>query len=112
MNNSPLGRIAGSDQSYRVPAGETFVGNMASVLILENETTVSVLTESTIDRDPDSGTYRQRITVDVLAEQGLDALPINNPAILVPRRGYFTSIQVDKPAMAYLLLSNDQKIDQ
>jgi hypothetical protein len=78
---------------------------------MEDDTDVSVLEESTIDRDEDSPTYGERVAVDVTSEQNLSVL-LKKGAILTPRRGYFTRVQADKTMIGYILLGPQAKMDQ
>ena len=112
MSNTPLDRIAGNDQSYLI-AKDTDVTtyNFGSIVAQEDDTDVSVLEESTIDRDEDSPTYGQRVSVDVRGEQNLSVL-LKKGAILTPRRGYFTRVQADKTMIGYILLGPQAKMDQ
>mgnify|MGYP003475624670 CR=1 FL=1 len=112
MSNTPLDRIAGNDQSYLIAANaDVTLYNFGSIVAMEDDTDVSVLEESTIDRDEDSPTYGERVAVDVTGEQNLSDL-IKKGAILTPRRGYFTRVQADKTMIGYILLGPQAKMDQ
>ena len=112
MSNTPLDRIAGNDQSYLIAANADVTAyNFGSIVAQEDDTHVSVLEESTIDRDEDSPTYGQRVSVDVTGEQNLSVL-LKKGAILTPRRGYFTRVQADKSMIGYILLGPQAKMDQ
>ena len=112
MSNTPLDRIAGNDQSFLIAANaDVTLYNFGSIVAQEDDTHVSVLEESTIDRDEDSPTYGERVAVDVTGEQNLSVL-LKKGAILTPRRGYFTRVQADKTMIGYILLGPQAKMDQ
>lgn len=113
MSNTLLDRIAGNDQSYYIPAATQTELNFGSLVIQEDDTNISLLRESTIDRDESSPTYGQRVEVDVLSEQNLTgSTPLKKGAILTPRRGYFVKVTADKSMIGYLLLGPQAKMDQ
>ena len=112
MSNTPLDRIAGNDQSYLIAANaDVTTYNFGSIVAQEDDTTVSVLEESKIDRTEGSPTYGQRVAVDVTGEQNLSVM-LKKGAILTPRRGYFTRVQADKTMIGYILLGPQAKMDQ
>ena len=111
MSNTPLDRIAGNDQSFLIPAATATELNFGALVIQEDDTEISLLQESKIDRDESSLTNGQRVAVDVNGEQNLSVL-LKKGAILTPRRGYFTRVQADKTMIGYILLGPQAKMDQ
>ena len=114
MSNTPLDRIAGNDQSFLIPAATATELNFGALVIQEDDTTVSLLQESKIDRDESSLTNGTRVAVDVLGstEQNITGALLKKGAILTPRRGYFIKVTADKDLIGYRLLGPQAKMDQ
>ena len=107
MANIPLNKLTGSNGSTLFTAGEQ-TANVSQIVIQEDDTALEAIFETQVDRDPDSGTYGQRILLDVTDEQNPDSGTYKKGAILTPRRGYFAQFQFDKDVIGYNLVGPKQ----
>lgn len=107
MANIPLNKLTGSDGSTLFAAGEQ-TANVSQIVIQEDDTSVTAIYETEVDRTEGSGTYGQRVLLEVTDEQNPDGGLYKKGAILTPRRGYFAQFEFDKDVMGYQLVGPKQ----